>query len=109
MSATAVCISGLLISTTIQAQDFADVEGDTALGRMTFPIYAPHLSRSVTLLAMLAWSLFLACFWGVGPLCGATFIAFGSFVGCRYYWLRALEDDRASYVLYNVSGVRSCP
>ncbi|KAM5543797.1 hypothetical protein V8D89_002414 [Ganoderma adspersum] len=101
ISATAVCISGVLIFTTIQAQDFADVEGDAAMGRMTFPIYAPHLSRSVTLLAMSAWSLFLPCFWGVGPLCGAAFVTFGSFVGCRYYYLRAPEDDRVSYALYN--------
>ncbi|KAI1787180.1 UbiA prenyltransferase family-domain-containing protein [Ganoderma leucocontextum] len=102
VSLTAVCISGALIFTTIQAQDFADVEGDAALGRKTFPIYAPRASRVATLLAMCAWSLFLACFWGVGPLCGAAFVAFGSFVGCRFYFLRTAEEDTRSYVLYNI-------
>ena len=77
ISLTAVCISGALIFTTIQAQDFADVEGDAALGRKTFPIFAPRASRVASLLAMCAWSLFLACFWGVGPLCGGAFVAFG--------------------------------
>ena len=103
VSLTAVAISGALIFTTIQAQDFADVEGDAALGRKTFPIYAPGLSRVASLLAMCAWSLVLACFWGVGPLCGGAFVAFGSFVGCRFYFLRTAEEDARSYVLYNVS------
>ena len=108
-SATAVCISGLIIFTTIHAQDFADVEGDAALGRMTFPIYAPSFSRSAMLFTMSSCSLFLACFWGVGPLCGTAFITFGSFVGRRYYYFRVPEDDRFSYALYNVSGARLCP
>lgn len=37
----ALVISGLIIFTTIHAQDFADVDGDFAIGRITFPIYAP--------------------------------------------------------------------
>ena len=55
VSVTAVIISGILIFTTIQAQDFPDVEGDKALGRMTFPIYAPmELSRAFTLFWLLS-------------------------------------------------------
>ena len=104
-SATAVCLSGALIFTTIQAQDFADVEGDSISGRKTFPIYAPEFSRIATVAAMSAWSVFLASFWGIGTLCGAIFVGFGSFVGSRYYFLRRADDDQLSYVLYNVSFV----
>ena len=100
---TAVCISGALIFTTIQAQDFADVEGDAALGRKTFPIIAPRASRVASLLAMCAWSLGLAAFWDVGPLVGGAFVALGSFVGARFFFLRTAEEDERSYVLYNVS------
>ena len=109
ISATAVCISGALIFTTIQAQDFADVEGDSILGRKTFPIYAPEFSRIATVTAMSAWSVFLAWFWDIGTVCGAIFVGFGSFVGSRYYFLRRADDDKLSYVLYNVSDLDSSP
>ncbi|TBU39889.1 UbiA prenyltransferase family-domain-containing protein [Dichomitus squalens] len=105
VSATAVCISGALICTTIQAQDFADVEGDAILGRKTFPIYAPEFSRIATVTAISVWSLFLASFWGIGSVCGAIFVVFGSFVGSRFYSLRGPDDDELSYVLYNVSKI----
>ncbi|KAI0666404.1 UbiA prenyltransferase family-domain-containing protein [Trametes maxima] len=102
VSTTAVCISGLLIFTTIQAQDFADVEGDSALGRRTFPIYAPRLSRAVTLIGIPGWALFLAYYWGVGPLFSTAFVALASYIGARYFFLREAEQDKRSYVLYNV-------
>ncbi|KDQ61305.1 hypothetical protein JAAARDRAFT_191392 [Jaapia argillacea MUCL 33604] len=98
----AISLSGILIFTTIQAQDFSDVEGDSALGRVTFPIYAPELSRAVTLFAMIAWSLFLPHFWGIGNVSAIIFAAFGSAVGCRFYWWRAQGADKRSYLIYNV-------
>ena len=61
-SYASVIISGLLVLTTVQAQDFADVEGDKQLGRVTFPIRAPQFSRLWTLLAMVAWSAVLTWF-----------------------------------------------
>ncbi|KAJ7223115.1 hypothetical protein GGX14DRAFT_694302 [Mycena pura] len=69
VSVHAVIISGILISTTIQAQDFPDVEGDAALGRVTFPIYAPEFSRIATLAVMVAWSIFLGLYWSLGAIC----------------------------------------
>jgi len=102
VSVTAVIISGILIFTTIQAQDFPDVEGDKALGRMTFPIYAPEFSRAFTVFATTAWSIFLSWFWGVGPVSTAFLVTFGSYVGMRYYRWRTLEADRTSYLLFNI-------
>src|SRR5258707_5275789 len=102
VSVTAVIISGILIFTTIQAQDFPDVEGDKALGRMTFPIYAPEFSRAFTVLATTAWSIFLSWFCGAGPVSTAFLVIYGSYVGMRYYRLRTLEADRKSYLLFNV-------
>jgi 4-hydroxybenzoate polyprenyltransferase len=102
VSITAVIISGILIFTTIQAQDFPDVEGDKALGRMTFPIYAPEFSRAFTLFATVTWSMFLSWFWGVGPVSAAFLVFFGTFVGLRYYHWRTLEADKKSYLIFNV-------
>jgi hypothetical protein len=102
VSVTAVIISGILIFTTIQAQDFPDVEGDKALGRMTFPIYAPEFSRAFTLFATVTWSTFLGWFWGVGPVSAAFLVIFGTYVGLRYYHWRTLEADKKSYLIFNV-------
>ncbi|KAI0297384.1 UbiA prenyltransferase family [Russula brevipes] len=102
VSVTAVIISGILIFTAIQAQDFPDVEGDKAVGRMTFPIYAPELSRFLTFFATVTWSVFLSWFWGVGPISTGVFIGFGIHVGLRYYCWRTLEADKKSYLIFNV-------
>ena len=102
VSVTAVFISGMLIFTAIQAQDFPDVEGDKVAGRVTFPIYAPELSRILTLFATIAWSVFLSWFWEVGPISTTVFISLGTYVGLRYYRWRTLEADKKSYFIFNV-------
>ncbi|KAI0058427.1 hypothetical protein BV25DRAFT_1830078 [Artomyces pyxidatus] len=102
VSITAVILSGLLIFTTIQAQDFPDVDGDKALGRMTFPIYAPEFSRTFTLLATVAWSIFLSWYWAIGPITTAFFVGLGTYVGSRYYLLRTLDVDKRSYLIFNI-------
>jgi hypothetical protein len=102
VSVTAVIISGILIFTAIQAQDFPDVEGDKAVGRMTFHIYAPELSRLLTFFTTVAWSVFLSWFWDVGPISSAVFTSFGIHVGLRYYCCRTLEADKRSYLIFNV-------
>jgi hypothetical protein len=102
VSITAILISGILIFTVIHVQDFPDVEGDKVVGRMTFPIYAPELSRFLTLFAIVAWSIFLSWFWGVGRINKALFVSSGVYVGHRYYMCRSLEADRRSYLIFNV-------
>ncbi|KAN0134222.1 Digeranylgeranylglyceryl phosphate synthase [Lactarius tabidus] len=102
VSVTAVVISGILIFTVIHVQDFPDVEGDKIVGRMTFPIYAPELSRFLTLIFIVAWSIYLSWFWGVGRINTALFVSSGVYVGHRYYMYRSLEADRKSYLIFNV-------
>jgi hypothetical protein len=102
VSVTAVIISGVLVFTAVHAQDFPDVEGDKTVGRMTFPIYAPELSRFFTLFTSIAWSVFLSWFWKVGPISTTLFTGFGIYVGLRYYFWQTLEADRRSYLTFNV-------
>jgi hypothetical protein len=102
VSVTAVMINSILIFTAIQAQDFPDVEGDKVAGRVTFPIYAPQLSRLSMLFATIAWSVFLSWFWEVGPISTALFVSFGTNIGLRYYRWRSKEADKRSYLLFNV-------
>ena len=104
---TAIYTSAVLVFTTIQSQDFADVDGDKKLGRVTFPICAPELSRTVTFLATTTWSLFLGPLWDIGPTFQGLLSTLGTIVGVRYFLLRTPKSDKVSYALYNVSLART--
>lgn len=95
--------SALVISTTIHVQDFPDVAGDQALGRVTIPIWAPSGSRLFTLFAIPAWTVLLCRVWGVGIVHSAILGAMGAGLGHRIYARRHREEDKVSYLLYNVS------
>ncbi|KAG9318041.1 hypothetical protein JVU11DRAFT_105 [Chiua virens] len=101
-SLIALFVSGLLIFTTIHAQDFADAEGDKLSGRRTLPIVAPEGSRRYILAALPLWSIALSALWGLGPLSAIMFLCMGAFVGSQYFRFRDVKHDQASYVLYNV-------
>lgn len=105
----AILYSAIIIFTTIQSQDFPDVEGDASIGRVTFPIYAPEVSRIVTLVALIGWSLLLCALWTIGPLSASGFCTLGAYVGWRFYYLRTEEQDKASYRIFNVrDSVTAC-
>lgn len=96
-------LSAAVIFTTIQAQDFSDVVGDKAAGRVTLPIYAPEFSRFLTFVALTTWSMILSVFWGIGLLCATVLVSLGAYVGYRYYFWRTQEMDEKSYLIFNVS------
>ncbi len=106
ISRTAVCLSTMIIFSTIHAQDFPDIEGDSAEGRATLPIYAPELSRLLMMVLIPLWSAGLAIYWGIGQYCASIFVLFGFILGLRFYSWRNTSSDKRSYVLFNV---RSCP
>ncbi|KAI0649656.1 UbiA prenyltransferase family [Trametes meyenii] len=99
---SAHAINAAVILTTIQAQDFKDVEGDTAIGRRTLPIVCPSGSRALTALLILMWSLVVAHNSGAHAMTSWAVVALGSWTGLRFFFGRARESDRRSYILYNV-------
>ncbi|KAF9028098.1 UbiA prenyltransferase family [Rhodocollybia butyracea] len=101
-STRAIYVSLLLIFTTIHTQDFADMEGDLALGRKTLPMYDPEIPRIATMLIITTWSTVLPIVWGIGPISTAGFVAFGSYVSLRFYIWRTAEMDRRSYLIFNI-------
>ncbi|KAF9265670.1 hypothetical protein L218DRAFT_1020783 [Marasmius fiardii PR-910] len=98
---SAICISGILIFTTIHAQDFADEEGDRACGRITFPIYMPEFSRQFTFMVIFLWSLFLSWSYSLGLLSSVFLVMLGYYSGYRYYRWRNRDSDRKSYRIFN--------
>jgi 4-hydroxybenzoate polyprenyltransferase len=91
-----------MILTTLHAQDFADVEGDSKGGRKTFPILFPTGSRIVASAAMVFWSTFLCQLWSIGPIYTLIFVLLGCWLSTRFWFERSVDADKTSYVVYNV-------
>ena len=103
VSRVAVYFSGAVILTTIQAQDFSDVDGDAAAGRLTLPIYAPELSRLITLIILPLWSAGLSQYWRIGRVAATITTLLGCIVGVRFYKWLTTDSDKLSYLVFNVS------
>lgn len=102
VSQASLLFSAAIIFTTIHTQDFPDIEGDSASGRITFPIYAPEISRILTLIILPLWSTALSQYWKIGPFATSTFILFGLYVAVRFYLWRETRSDKDSYFWFNV-------
>ncbi|CAL1698780.1 unnamed protein product [Somion occarium] len=98
----AICLSSGLFATTIQAQDFKDVEGDAMVGRRTLPIIYPKTARYTVIVPLLIWSCVLWYVWQLDMLLGCAFVALASYVGYRYIALTKVHHDQVSYYWYNV-------
>jgi 4-hydroxybenzoate polyprenyltransferase len=96
------------VLSTLHIQDFADVAGDKAAGRETFPLRYPELSRIYSATALVAWSGALSRVWEIGPASTAAFCALGLFIATRVMMYRTRMADKRTYFILNVSrtGVR---
>jgi len=99
----AIAVNGLIILTTIHAQDFYDEIGDRLQGRKTLPIVWPEASRTLMLVMTLTWSLGLLSISPVNYLYATAFFYLGALVGMRFYFQRDIVSDTSSYLYYNVS------
>lgn len=95
--------NALIIFTTIYAQDFRDAEGDDVLGRLTVPLVWPEQSRIAILASLTLWSVGLSIACNVNIVVAVAFSLSGFSVGLRFYCKRSAEEDRRTYVWYNVS------
>ncbi|KZT18943.1 hypothetical protein NEOLEDRAFT_1152282 [Neolentinus lepideus HHB14362 ss-1] len=98
----AVILSGILLITTIHAQDFKDVAGDRIHHRKTLPIAMPKLSRISLMVAMFAWSFYLPRLWQVDFPVSCLFGVLGSSVGLQCYLCRSVKADKRMYIAYNI-------
>jgi hypothetical protein len=105
----AVALSAGIILTTIHTQDFKDVRGDAATGRVTFPIAYPSLSRVATALFLIAWSWFTSRTWRLDQISAAVMGVLALFVGVRFVVRTDVRADKVSFYWYNVSPPRRLP
>ncbi|KAF8164744.1 UbiA prenyltransferase family [Crassisporium funariophilum] len=97
-----IFIISAILATTIQTQDFQDVQGDKLVGRQTLPIAFPNISRYTPLISLVIWSLYLTSMWEIDIPGSVGFTCLAIIVGVRYYLWRTTKDDQFSYLLYNV-------
>ncbi|KAF2679343.1 hypothetical protein K458DRAFT_480422 [Lentithecium fluviatile CBS 122367] len=97
-----LCI-GLVILTTVHTQDFQDVDGDAARGRITVPLaIGDGVARLTVALAVPFWSLFIPWYFQshllgwVGPIILATVVSY------RISLRRNKTDDKVTFVCWNL-------
>ena len=98
-----ICLSSFLFATTIQAQDFKDVDGDAMIGRRTLPILYPKFARYMVIVPLLIWSAVLWHVWKVDIYLASAFLGLAAYTGYRYLTLTTVKQDKVSYYWYNVS------
>ncbi|KAF8490135.1 UbiA prenyltransferase family [Russula emetica] len=97
-----VALSAGIILTTIHAQDYKDIQGDIAAGRVTLPIAHPILSRAVTALLLIAWSWGISRTWGLDDATTIIMGALSLIVGTSFVARTDSRADKISFYWYNV-------
>ena len=96
-------LSAGIILTTIHTQDYKDVPGDAAAGRVTLPIAYPALSRTVTAFFLLAWSWGISRTWHLDDVAAAVMGVLSLVVGISFVARTDSGADKISFYWYNVS------
>jgi 4-hydroxybenzoate polyprenyltransferase len=95
-------VNALIIFSTIHAQDFRDEVGDKLMGRRTIPIVWPEGSRVWILVILAAWSIGLSWACNLAIFFLVPFCCLSLFVGLRFFGKRTADEDRRTYLYYNV-------
>jgi len=96
-----LCSAGIFF-TTIQSQDFKDVEGDSLIGRQTIPIVHPKLAAPTLALILQAWGIGLSMLWHANLATAIAFNALSMAVGICYMASKTVKAYQRSFYLYNV-------
>ena len=98
-----IALSAGIVLTTIHAQDYKDIQGDIAAGRVTLPIAYPLLSRPVTAFLLIAWSWGFSRTWRLDDVAAAVIGVLSLVVGTSFVSRTDPRADKFSFYLYNVS------
>ncbi|KAI0259447.1 UbiA prenyltransferase family [Gloeopeniophorella convolvens] len=99
----AVALSAGIILTTIHTQDYKDVRGDAASGRVTLPIAYPMVSRIATAFLLIGWSWGVAQTWRLDDVAAAVMGVLSLVVGIRFVARTDVRADKVSFYWYNAS------
>lgn len=95
---------GGAITTTSHAQDFRDMDGDKASGRMTLPLVLGDLNaRLIVAVGVVGWTSVACWFWGVGLVdwkIGCLSWISGTGMAGNFFRDRTRAGDRLSWKLF---------
>ena len=97
-----VALSAGIIMTTIHVQDYKDIQGDIAAGRVTLPIVYPTLSRAVTAFLLIGWSWGISRTWRLDDATAAAMGVLSLVVGTSFVSRTDSHADKISFYWYNV-------
>ena len=98
-----LCIIGLVIFSTIHAQDLRDRVGDGKRQRRTLPVVlGDQKSRWAVVAPVAVWSLLCPRFWQVGVFGHGVVAVVGLIIGVRTLTKRRVEDDRLTFKVWSV-------
>jgi hypothetical protein len=97
-----VALSAGIILTTIHAQDYKDIQGDVAAGRVTLPIAYPMSSRAVTAFLLIAWSWGISRTWRLDDGTAAVIGVLSLVAGTSFVARTDSRADKISFYWYNV-------
>lgn len=96
-------IIGLVILTTVQAQDMHDQAGDSLRKRWTVPLVIGDVPARWSIAVMLGvWSWFCPAFWQLGVEGFVVPGTLATIVVLRYLFLRSVQQDRMTFRIYNM-------
>ena len=98
-----VASSASLFTFTVHAQDFKDVVGDLAIGRITLPIASPRVSRASMLILVPMCTILICYLWVPPTSISIILLLLSIYVGARYVIFTGVKSDKLSYSWYNVS------
>jgi 4-hydroxybenzoate polyprenyltransferase len=94
-------IFGLVILTTIHAQDFRDMEGDQLKGRTTLPLIMGSKTGRITIAATLVfWATFCPFYLGLPFHAYCLAVGLGAFTGWQFVSKTDNASDKKSFHLY---------
>lgn len=97
----AIALSMLIKITTNQMEDFADVAGDKAIGRLTLPILYPRCAKIYSSVAIVAWSIYLGYVWETNPAIRTLLLLLGLYLAWRTLRTAGARDEYMTRRYYN--------
>lgn len=99
-----IALSAVIITTTVHAQDFPDLEGDQARGRKTMPLlYGDMCSRWLLAIPIIAWSVVCPAFWHVAsPLVWSVSLLLGFGIAFITVMCRSAQANQLVWQLWCV-------
>ncbi|TRX93692.1 hypothetical protein FHL15_005368 [Xylaria flabelliformis] len=99
-AATWLGILTACITTTVHTQDFRDVRGDRAAGRITVPLsIGDTAARLLVAVGVCGWTLAASWYWEAGKQALVAVLAGGIMV-CNLFWDRTTEGDSRTWKLW---------